>query len=298
MNQTSPGRDLEVKKVLVQVLGLNLLVATGKIIVGLSVSSLAILADGFHSLTDAAANVVGLVGISVAARPPDEDHPYGHRKFETLSALFIGGMLALVAWEILRNALERWRGGEEPEMTWYSVVVMAVAIVVSWAVSAHEARQGRRLRSEILVADAAHTRSDIGTSAVVLASLLGSRAGIPRLDLLAAAVVTVLIGKAAYEIVRDSVRTLSDVASIPEEEVIRVAVEVPGVLGAHKVRSRGGLDGGHCDLHIQVDAHLQLDRAHVIGHLVKARLEETLGFSDVVVHVEPPDGHRTRWSPE
>ncbi len=298
MNHTFPSRDFEVKKVLVQVLGLNLLVATGKIVVGLSVSSLAILADGFHSLTDAASNIVGLVGISVAARPPDEDHPYGHRKFETLSALFIGGMLALVAWEILRNALERWREGEEPEMTWYSVAVMVVAIVVSWAVSTHEARQGRRLRSEILLADAAHTRSDIGTSAVVLVSLLGSRAGIPRLDLLAAAVVTALIGKAAYEIVRDSVRTLSDVASVPEERVIEVAIEVPGVLGAHKVRSRGGLDGGHCDLHIQVDAQLQLDRAHVIGHLVKARLEERLGFSDVVVHVEPPDGHRTPWSPE
>ena len=298
VKQEPQPRDHHVKRILVRVLVLNLLVAASKIGVGLSVRSLAILADGIHSLTDAASNVIGLVGMSVAERPPDQDHPYGHRRFETLSALFIGGMLALTAWEILRAALHRWRGGEEPAASPASLGVMVVAIAVSLAVSAYEARQGRRLRSEILVADAAHTRSDIGTSAVVLVSLLGSRAGIPHLDLVAALVVTALIAKAAYEIVGDSVRTLSDVAQIPEERVIAVAVEVPGVLGAHKVRSRGGLDGGHCDLHVQVDALLPLDRAHVIGHLVGSRLETELGFADVVVHVEPPEGHRTDWLPE
>ena len=114
------------RRILAVVLVLNLAVAAAKLAVGWMIDSISMLADGFHSLTDSASNVVGLVGISLAARPPDEDHPYGHRKLETLSALFIGGLLAMTAWEVLQSCFERLRTGSVPEVTAASFAVMGV----------------------------------------------------------------------------------------------------------------------------------------------------------------------------
>ena len=107
LDPTITKRDQSVRKTLVWVLVLNLVVATAKLAVGWLSSSISMVADGFHSLTDSASNIVGLIGISLAGRPPDEDHPYGHRKFETLAALMIGALLALTAWEVFKSCLER-----------------------------------------------------------------------------------------------------------------------------------------------------------------------------------------------
>ena len=110
-------RNISIRRTLVGVLGLNLLVAVAKLLVGWMSASISMVADGFHSLTDSASNVVGLIGISAAAKPPDEEHPYGHRKFETLAALIIGALLALTAWEVLKSCIERLRVGGAPEVT-------------------------------------------------------------------------------------------------------------------------------------------------------------------------------------
>ena len=111
---TIAKRDESVRSTLIWVLILNLIVASAKLAVGWLSSSISMVADGFHSLTDSASNIVGLIGLSLAGRPPDEDHPYGHRKFETLAALMIGGLLALTAWEVLKSCLERLREGGTP----------------------------------------------------------------------------------------------------------------------------------------------------------------------------------------
>ena len=110
-------RSRSVRRVLGVVLVLNLAVAAAKLVVGWLSSSISMVADGFHSLTDGASNVVGLIGMSIADRPPDEDHPYGHRKFETLAALIIGALLSLTAWEVLKSLTHRLREGGEPEVT-------------------------------------------------------------------------------------------------------------------------------------------------------------------------------------
>ena len=292
MKEQVPGsRDRAVKRALWFVLILNLVVTVAKLGVGSLTSSIAMIADGFHSLTDSAANIVGLVAISVARRPPDEDHPYGHRRFETLAALVIGAMLAMVALEVLKSCLERLRSGGEPEVSLLSFIVMGATMAISWWVSSWEKRKGQEHSSELLEADSEHTRSDVFTSLAVVGSLIAVRMGFPELDLVAALVITLIIGRAAFRIVKDNTMVLADTALVLPDKIREVATEIDGVLSVHKIRSRGSRQVGHADLHIQVRADLPLAEAHEIGHRVADELRERFGLSDVLVHVEPPTSH-------
>ena len=291
-----PGSEIEhdrnrtVRRILAVVLVLNVAVAAAKLAVGWMIDSISMLADGFHSLTDSASNVVGLIGISLAARPPDEDHPYGHRKLETLSALFIGGLLAMTAWEVLRSCVERLLTGSVPEVTALSFAVMGLTMVINVAVSSYERRRGEALRSEVLAADAAHTRSDVFVSLGVIASLAAARWGYPQIDVVAALAITLVIGRVAYRILSHSAGLLADVAVVPAERIHDLALTVPGVEGVHKIRTRGQPHSGHADLHVQVRPELRIDQAHAIGHRVADSLRRELGLRDVVTHVEPAGG--------
>jgi cation diffusion facilitator family transporter len=285
-------RDISIRRTLLGVLGLNLLVAVAKLVVGSLIASISMVADGFHSLTDSASNVVGLIGISASARPPDEDHPYGHRKFETLAALIIGGLLAMTAWEVLKSCIERLRVGGAPEVTPLAFVVMGATMIINLAVSSYEGRQGARLDSEILKADAAHTRSDFYSSLAVVLSLVAAQFGYPQLDVVAALAITLIIARAAFKILKENGMLLADTALLPAARVREVVMGVPGVESVHKIRSRAGTLGGHADLHVQLRPDLRLDEAHGIGHLVAEELRRELGLRDVLVHVEPPVGHQ------
>lgn len=294
----APSRDHAVKRVLVGVLLLNLAVAVAKLIVGWASGTISMVADGFHSLTDGASNVVGWIGISVAGRSPDENHPYGHRKFETLAALSIGALLAMTAFEVLQSCVERLSTGTQPEVTLISFGVMGGTILVNLGVSTYERRRGVALESSLLQADAAHTSSDIFTSLAVVASLVATRLGFHQLDLIAALVITVVIARAAFQILKENGLLLTDTALIPAERMRQIALTVPGVESVHKIRSRGDNRGGHADLHVQVRPDLRLDEAHVIGHLVVEAIKKEFRLNDVLVHVEPPVGHRTDFQPE
>lgn len=283
--------DQAVRRTLVVVLFLNLGVALAKLVVGWLSASISMVADGFHSLTDGASNVVGLVGMSIAGRPPDEDHPYGHRKFETLAALIIGALLALTAWEVLKSLFERLREGGAPTVTGLTFGVMIVTILINIGVTTWEHRAARRYGSVILHADAAHTRSDVYASLAVIISLIAAKLGYPQVDLVAALIITVMIARAAFQILRDSGLLLTDTAILPASAIEKVALATPGVVSVHKVRSRRGPKGGHADLHVQVRGDLPLEEAHGIGHQVADRLRDELDLPDVLVHVEPPDAH-------
>jgi cation diffusion facilitator family transporter len=282
--------------VLWDILALNLVVAIAKLIYGARSGAIAITADGIHSLMDAASNVVGLIGVYAARRPPDADHPYGHRKYETFAALAIVAMLLLGCHEIVAAAIERLRHPRVPQITSLGYVILGATLAINLLVVAVERLEGKRLKSELLLADAAHTASDLGASLLVLASFLAARFRIGWADLAAAALITLLILKAGYTILRGTLSTLSDERRIPPGEVETVALEEPGVLEAHNVRSRGPLDDIHLDLHILVDPALPLAEAHRVGHRVEARLRARWpGVTDVVVHVEPAlDSERAR----
>ena len=283
------SRYTEVRRVLVRILFLNLAVALAKVIYGQISGSVSILSDGFHSLTDAASNVVALIGLQLAQKPPDANHPYGHRKFETLAAGGIALFLLIVVVEIAQTALLRFRSGGAPSVTIASFAIMLGTVAINIAVVRAERTAARRLSSELLLADARHTQSDVLTSLAVIAALVGSAYGYPILDPLAALVIVGFIGYAGFAIARDAARILSDQIVISEEDVRRVVQSVPQVLGCHHIRSRGSADYVFLDLHVWLDGATPLTEAHALSHNVKDRLMERYPqIADAIIHIEPP----------
>jgi len=279
-----------VRRVLIVTLILNLVATTAKLIVGYWTGSLSLIADGFDSVFDAASNIIGLVGIHIAARPADEEHPYGHRKFETFAALSISFLLFLTCWELVESAWARLTAPETivPEVNAWSFVALLVSIGVHAIVVIYESGAGKRLKSEVLVADAMHTRSDIYLSLSVIAGLVAVRLGLPIVDPILALIIAGLIAKIGLDIVRSTSRVLLDRAILDINRVERIALEVDGVRSCHRIRSRGQEDDIHLDLHVQVDPHISVERAHDIAHQAQRKLQQKIeGVADVVVHIEP-----------
>jgi cation diffusion facilitator family transporter len=278
--------------VLVRVLVLNVAVAAAKIAFGYASGAISILSDGFHSLTDAASNVAGLIGVRAAERPPDADHPYGHRKYETVAAAAVTVFLLLLVIEVLRNAFNHLTGRSlPPEISTASFVVMVVTVMINLGVVAYEGREAERLGSEVLMADATQTRGDVWSSLTVIAALAGARAGVPVLDPLAALVVAGFIGYAGYQVARTTTGILSDRIVISDAELGRVVMGVPGVLGCHRIRTRGAADHVFLDLHVWLPADMRLTDAHNLSHVVKDRLMTRYPqIADAVIHIEPPPG--------
>jgi cation diffusion facilitator family transporter len=292
----SDSRYRAVSRVLAEVLVLNLVVAIAKIAYGYASGAVSILSDGFHSLTDGLSNVAALVGVRLARKPPDEDHRYGHRKFETLAAVLIAAFLMLVLVEIGQAAIARLRGGEAATITPMAFVVMVGTVLINLLVTTYERRRGRQLGSEVLLADAMHTQSDVYTSLTVIAALIGARLGFPLLDPIAAIVVMLFIARAGWEIALSTSNVLADRMVMDEAELSRTVMAVPGVLGCHQIRTRGSEDHVFLDLHVWLRPSLRLDDAHAKSHDVKDRLMERFPqIADAVIHIEPPP---VGWSAE
>ena len=171
------NRNAAVSRVLLRVFFLNLAVAGAKLVFGYSTGAVSIISDGFHSLTDSASNVMGLIAARAAQKPPDEDHPYGHRKYETIAAggIFVFLLIALI--EVMRAAVTGFAGSKVPQVSSLSFIVMLATLAVNLIVVRYESREARRLGSELLLADAMHTKSDVLTSCAVLMSLARGQAG-------------------------------------------------------------------------------------------------------------------------
>jgi cation diffusion facilitator family transporter len=284
-----PDRYTDVTRVLTRVLYANLAVALAKIVLGYSTGAVSIISDGFHSLTDSASNVVALVGVSVARRPPDRNHPYGHRKYETMASLGILVFLIIVMVEVLRAAVGRLLSGGVARVFPEGIGLMAVTLVVNVVVVSYEQRAGRRLRSEVLLADAKHTRSDVLTTGAVLVGLVGVWWGYPILDPIVALLVAGFIGHAVWGIAQEASRILADEIVIAEDDVRAAVQSVPGVIGCEKIRTRGSADYAFLDLHLWLDGETTLQEAHATSHIVKDKLMTRFPeLADVVIHIEPP----------
>jgi cation diffusion facilitator family transporter len=285
----APSRHQGVARVLLRVLILNLAVAAAKLVLGYATGAVSVVSDGFHSLADATSNIIGLVGLRAARKPPDSDHPYGHRKFETLAAAAIFVVLLLAVMEIGRAALHRLASPAPAEISWISFAVMLVTLGINVGVVRYEAGQGRRLNSELLLADSVHTRSDVFATIGVLISLGAVAAGYPILDPIAGVAIAVLIGRTSYEIARDTSGILADRVVIDEEDIRGIVMTVPEVIGCHHIRTRGSMDHVFLDLHVWFPEAMPLRDAHALSHDVKDRLMERFPqIADAIIHIEPP----------
>lgn len=290
-------RFKKVQRVLILVLLLNLAVAFAKIIYGNLTGTLSMTADGYHSLFDGVSNIVGLVGSFIAARPPDKEHPYGHQKYETVASIFIALLLLYVGFEIFRSALDRFLVRSVPEVTAISFLVIIGTMCINYLVTHYEYRQGLALRSQVLIADSLHTKSDIYVSLSVIVSLAAIKLGFPLLDPVIALLISFLIFRAGFRIMKESSKVLLDMSRLEEEEICRLVLGVEGVLGCHKIRTRGGVGDVRIDMHVLVQPDMPLEEAHLIAHRVSKMLKaEYKDVSDVVVHLEPalPQGSNTK----
>lgn len=276
-------------RVLFIVLLLNIAVALAKLVLGYATGAVSVISDGFHSLTDSASNIIGMVGLRASRKPPDEDHPYGHRKYETLAASGIFVFLLFVVIEVARAALDRLTGGHVPEVGPLSFVVMIGTLAVNLFVVRYESGRGRALNSELLLADAMHTKSDVYTSCAVIVSLVAVRMGYPILDPVGGLVIAVFIARTGWEIARDTSRILSDRVVLAEIDIRDVVMSVPEVAGCHQIRSRGSADHTFLDLHVWFAPDMTLTEAHRLSHVVKDRLMAKYPqIADAIIHIEPP----------
>ena len=281
-------RNAQVTRVLLGLLVANLAVVGAKFVIGLRSGSLGVLGDAVHSSVDAMNNVVALVVIWLASREPDEDHPYGHEKFETLGALAIVGFLSITGFELVQKAITRLTSGSAPiTITPVEIAILAGTLVVNIAVTWYETRRGRQLRSPILLADAAHTRADVFITVGILAGVVAARYGYPIVDPIMGLAVTGVIVYLAYSIVAGSIPALVDRYVVPPNRIAEAAQHVPGVVRAYDIRSRGVQDRLFAELTIAIDGSTSVEAGHVVADAVEHQLRDELGFHQVVVHVEP-----------
>ena len=292
-NNPVSDRMRSIRRVLWTILLLNLGVAAAKYAWGTISGSASMQADGIPSVFDSAGNVVGLVGISLAARPADAGHPYGHAKFETYASLVIGVLLLLAAFEVGSSAAAKLAAGSyTAEVGPMSFVVMAGTLAVNLGVTVYERRFAKRLKSEVLAADANHTLSDALVSVGVIAGLAAVALGFPMADPIMALVVTAAILATAYDVFKHALATLSDRARIPEGDLRAAALAVPGVRGVHRIRTRGTEGEVYADLHVLVDPSMTVADAHRLADEVEADIKERFAnVIEVLVHIEPNDGH-------
>jgi len=286
-------RTDQVRQVLLRTLFLNFIVSLLKVGYGLHIGSVSMTADGFHSMFDGVSNVVGLLGLWISSKPPDADHPYGHRKYETLSTVAISVMMFATSFSVLKQAFSGLAEGSVPQVEARAFGLMAGTLVINIWVSWYEERRGRELKSDLLLADAKHTRSDIYATLAVLVSLVGVKLGLPWVDPVIALVITVMIARMGFHVLKSASHILVDSVMLDEARVRAIVSTVDGVKGCHAIRTRGPEDQIWLDLHVLVAPDLRTDLAHERVHMVISAIRAAIPeVVDVVVHVEPFDPAR------
>lgn len=279
----------KVKKVLWVILFANFAVAILKIVIGTAIKSASMTADGFHSISDGSSNIVGLIGISIASKPKDKDHPYGHRKFEVMASLFIGAMLVFVAGKIVLDAIDRFKNPITPNINVESLIILLITLCINIFVCTYEKRVGNKLNCYILISDSMHTKSDISVSIGVLATLVCVKLGLPAtIDPITSLIVAGFILHAAYEIFKESTGVLVDQAMVDEDYIKLIVEEFEEVEGVHKIRSRGSKSDIHIDMHVLVNPEVSVEKSHILTHKIEDKIKQELDNNvQVIVHIEP-----------
>jgi len=285
----STHRESAVRNTLILILMLNALVAVVKIVVGIRTNALSVLGASLESALDVLNNIVGVALVRVASREPDEDHPYGHQKFETLGALAIVGFLSISCFELFREGVRHLIIDEHPVYpSLTELALIAATMFVNVAVVWFERRRARQLNSDFLLADAAHTRSDIYVTAAAFASLVLARRGYGAVDALLAIGVALLIAWNGYQIVKHTVPVLVDERGVDAGVLRRLVGAIPNVVDVRTVRSRAiASDVLFAEVTIGVNGETTVEQAHHIADTVEEKISKELGVAEVLVHVEP-----------
>ena len=279
----------KVKQVLWIILFANFAVALLKIIIGNQIKSYSMTADGFHSLSDGASNIVGLIGIFFASKPKDKNHPYGHKKFEIITSLFISGMLFVIAIKIILSAVLRIANPVVPAISIESLIALIITLFINIFVCMYEYRIGTKLNSYVLISDSLHTRSDIFVSLGVLVTLVGVKLGFPVIiESIVPIIISAFIIYSAYGIFRPSIGILVDRVAVDEDYIKEIVFEFNEVRDVHNIRSRGSKSSIYIDMHVMVDPFISVEQSHDLTHKIEKQIQEEINENaQVIVHIEP-----------
>ncbi|MBD2314560.1 cation transporter [Desertifilum sp. FACHB-1129] len=280
----------QVRRVLFLTLGLNLIVMGIKLGVGWQTGALSLIADALHSITDSANNILGLIATHFASPQPDREHPYGHQKFDAIGALGIAAFLGIACFEILSSAVERLLQTEREPVNisasglWILLVVLGINIFVAF----YERHVGQKVGSQILIADAKHTMSDVWVTIVVIAGLIGVWLGYQWLDIALAFPVALLVFWSGWEVLKSNLPWLVDRMAIAPEAIHEIVMQVPGVLNCHSIASRGMVGRqAFIEMHLVVGVP-DVETSHKITEEIEARLTQKYHPVRILIHVEPP----------
>jgi cation diffusion facilitator family transporter len=284
-------RDRLVRRVIVIEGIANVCLLLLKVVVGIATGSMAVRGDAVHSLTDIANNVLAWFVIAVSSQGPDREHPYGHRKFETVAVFALATLLTVLAIELALAAIRRDSTpvADEP----WALVVMLAVLSINVAVATWETVWAKRLGSEILHADARHTFADVLTTGVVIAGWQISARSHPWIDTACALGVACLILYLAYDLFRRAIPILVDRAALAPEAVARTVASVTGVCRVVSVRSRWTGASAAVDLTVTVDPALSTRAAHDISDEIERTMANRFAIEDATVHIEPDDPDRS-----
>jgi cation diffusion facilitator family transporter len=282
-------RSPAVRRVLTRVLVLNAFVVLVKLVVGVRTGSLTVLGAALESALDTLNNLIGMLLVSIAARAPDEDHPYGHDKFETLGALGIVGFLSISCFELMREGVSALFGGGVMTRTSATDVGVVIAtLLANGFVVWYERRRAIEIGSAFLLADSEHTSGDILVTLLALLSLFLGRHGGRRVDAILAIAVALIIAFSGWRILRRSIPILVDQRAVQAAELRRIIAGIPGIVEVRGIRSRYTASGVlFAELTIAVPGSTPVDVAHALADRVEEALISTYGAAELTVHVEP-----------
>lgn len=281
----------QVSRVLWITLFLNLLVSGIKISIGLVTRIQSILADGYHSLSDSSSNIIGLISTRISNKPVDDDHAYGHQRYETLATLVIVALLVFLGIEVISKAIGNLVNPAEPSFSLVAIILMSFTLAVNMFVTFSETHYGKKYKSTILIADAKHTASDIYITLGVLTNLVAITVfNAPLwLDSITSLVIAVVIFRTAYGIFLASSKELTDAIAVDPYEIEEVVMKNIYVDEVHKIRSRKSGNHVFIDFHVKTDPEMLLVQAHQLSHDLEDSLKQAFEEYEVsaVVHVEP-----------
>ncbi len=281
----------EVKQTLLLAFFLNTLVALAKLTYGLLTGTLTMIGDGIHSVMDGFGSLMGIITIEYASKPSDEDHHYGHTKYEMLGALGIATLVALAGWEMLKKGIDRFLHPTQIEFHTAGVYIASITILINYLLSRYERKKGEKLNSHILKADSMHTASDIWVSVSVLVSLLAIKFHMQWIDTTISILIAIYFWLAAYRIIHENFMVLTDAAFLDVHKIKNLVLKEQGVISCHRIRTRGTPSHAYVDLHIQVAPETTTLFSHRLAHNIENRIKTELpGIIEVLVHTEPfPD---------
>lgn len=281
----------EVKRVLVVVLLFNILMASVKIAFGYYSGILSISADGYDSFLDSIANVIALAAVYLSSRPINKNHPYGYNKIENFASLFVAGLLLFVGYEVVTQAIDKILNPQPVEISSIAFVVMIFTLIINIAVSRYEKHKGEQLKSDLLIADSNHTKSDVLVTSIVIIALVLMYFDLSIIDPVISIIITLIILKTAIDIFRTNFRILLDANIIDTDRIKSLICDVDGVIDVHNIRTRGTSSCVYVDMHMVVDSDLSMKQAHKIAEYCEDRITDSIDeVKEVLIHLESEDG--------